>query len=295
MMNASSQKLDIDSLRAVCAIEACGGVTRAAEQLGLSQSAVSHKIRRLEASLDCEILSRRPDAPLFTSPGQDLLAYAKRILGLHDEAVLSLSKTPLKGKISLGMTEDTSCSDLSRILGRFRRLHPGVTVRAQVRMSLLLQGLQAKGELDVAVMQVFAHEVRPTDTVLLVEQLHWVKSPDMPLEASGRVPFLSFDEHCFYRRWALDIGQEAGVTLETVLDCSSAAGIIAGVSSGLGVALLSDRHLRPDMQILGAPFPSPPDIAFVVRAGRKARTPAVEALVREIAQETARPRSLRVA
>lgn len=144
-------------------------------------------------------------------------------------------------------------------------------------------------------MQVFKHEVRPSDTVLFVEKLHWVKSPDMPPETSGRVPFLSFDEHCFYRRWALDISQEAGVTLETVLDCSSAAGIVAGVASGLGVALLSDRHLRSDMQILGAPFPPPPDIAFVVRAGRKARTPAVEALVREIVLETARPRSLRAA
>lgn len=286
-------KLDINSLRAVCAIEEHGGVTRAAEQLGLSQSAVSHKIRRLETNLDCEILSRRPDAPLFTSAGQDLLVYAKRILGIHDEAVLSLSKTPLKGKISLGMTEDTSCSDLSRILGRFRRLHPSVTVRAQVRMSLVLQSLQAKGELDVAVMQVFEHEVRPADTVLEVEKLYWVKSPDLQLGTERRVPFLSFDENCFYRRWGFDIGQEAGLTLETVLDCSSAAGIAAGVASGLGVALLSDRHLRSDMQILDAPFPAPPDIAFVIRASRKARTPAVEALVSEFEREATRHRSLR--
>src|SRR5215510_6732838 len=82
-----AQRLDIDALRALCAIEDSGGVTRAAELLGLSQSAVSHKVKRLESSLECELLRRRPGAPLFTAAGQDLLAYAKRILGIHDEAL----------------------------------------------------------------------------------------------------------------------------------------------------------------------------------------------------------------
>src|SRR5690242_4658299 len=133
-----AQRLDIDSLRALCAIEDHGGVTRAAAFLGLSQSAVSHKVKRLETSLETELLSRRPGAALFTDAGQDLLIYAKRILDIHDEALLSLSKTPLQGKISLGMTEDMTCGDLSRILGRFTRLHPAVSVRMQVHMSLTL-------------------------------------------------------------------------------------------------------------------------------------------------------------
>jgi DNA-binding transcriptional LysR family regulator len=171
-------RLDIDSLRALCAIEDHGGVTRAAQFLGLSQSAVSHKIKRLETSLETELLCRRPGAPLFTDAGQDLLVYAKRILGIHDEALLSLSKTPLHGKISLGMTEDTTCSDLSRILGRFTRLYPGVSVRTQVHQSLTLQSMLSKGEIEVAIMQIFKHEVRPSDTVLFEERLHWVKSAD---------------------------------------------------------------------------------------------------------------------
>ena len=135
MASVMQRRLEIDALRTLIAVEQTGGVTRAAEVLGLSQSAVSHKIRRLETSLDCDILCRKPNGPMFTPAGQDLLGYARRILGLHDEAVLSLSKSPLQGKIALGMTEDTTCSDLSRILGRFHRLHPQVAVRTKVRMS----------------------------------------------------------------------------------------------------------------------------------------------------------------
>lgn len=288
MSDLSARRLDIDALRALRAIEQHGGITRAAEALGLTQSAVSHKVKRLETSLDCDLLCRRPGAPMFTRAGQDLLDYAARILGLHDEALLSLTKTDLAGRILLGLTEDTTCSDLSRILGRFHRLHPQVTVRTKVRMSVILRGMLERGELDAAIVQVFSHEVRPIDVVLFREGLHWVKLAGSALPEAGPIPFLSFDDDCFYRHWAMDIGQDDGALLETVFECSSAAGIVAGVLAGLGVALLSDRHIRPGMEILRSRLPPPPDLAYVVRRARKTRNPALDTLVAEIEAEVSR-------
>ncbi|MFK0165867.1 LysR family transcriptional regulator [Rhizobium sp. NPDC090279] len=288
MTELTSRRLEIDALRALWAIRHHGGITRAAEALGLSQSAVSHKIKRLETSLDCDLLSRKPGVPTFTAAGEDLLDYAGRILGLHDEALLSLSKTSLAGRVALGLTEDTTCTDLARILGRFRRLHPNVSVRTKVRMSLVLRGMLERGELDAAIIQVFAHEVRPTDVVLFCEHLHWVKHPDLSLPPDEPVPFLSFDDECFYRRWALDIGQDGVVVLETVFECTSSAGIVAAVSAGLGVALLNGRHLQPDMEIITQDLPAPPALAYVVRRGRKVRNPALDTLVGEIESEISR-------
>ena len=295
MTDLSSRRLDIEALRALRAIHQHGGITRAAQVLGLTQSAVSHKIKRLETSLDCDLLARRPGAPLFTLAGDELLSYASRILGLHDEALLSLTRTDLAGRIQLGLTEDTTCSDLSRILGRFRRLHPQVAVRTRVRMSLVLRAMLERGELDAAIVQVFAHEVRPTDLVLFREDLHWVKSRDFVLPDDGAIPFLSFDEHCFYRQWALDIGQDGGVLLEAVFDCTSAAGIVAAVTAGLGVALLNDRHLRHDMDIIGTRLPPPPELAYVVRRARKTRNPALDGLIASIEAEISRHGGLSLA
>lgn len=288
MNEINARRLDIDALRALRAIKLHGGVTRAAGALGLTQSAVSHKVKRMETSLGCELLDRRPGGGMFTSEGEGLLEYAVKILGLHDEALVSFAKSDLAGRILLGFTEDTTCSDLSRILGRFKRLHPQVAVRTKVRMSLVLRSMLERGELDVAIIQVFSHEVRPTDVVLFRENLHWVRSRQLSLSAQGAIPFLSFDDDCFYRRWAIDIGQDGGADLETVFECSSAAGIVAAVNAGLGVALLSDRHLGPDMEIVESRLPAPPSLAYVIRRARKARNPALDGLTSEIEREVSR-------
>jgi DNA-binding transcriptional LysR family regulator len=294
MNELNSRRLEIDALRALSAIRQHGGITRAAVALGLSQSAVSHKIKRLEVSLDCELLGRKSGGPMFTAAGEDLLDYAGRILGLHDEALLSLSKTPLAGRLALGLTEDTACTDLARILGRFRRLHPNVSVRTKVRMSLVLRAMLERGELDAAIVQVFSHEVRPTDIVLFREDLHWVKHPDLALPQDGPIPFLSFDDECFYRQWALDIGQDDAV-LETIFECSSAAGIVSAVNAAMGVALLSDRHIRGEMHVVIDRLPRVPALAYVVRRARKSRNPALDSLVGEIEKDIGRHGSLSLA
>ena len=108
MIDFGTRRLDIDALRTLRAIRQHGGVTRASEALGITQSAVSHKIKRLEGSLDCDLLSRKPGTSMFTAAGEELLEYASRILDLHDEALLSLTKTDLAGRILLGLTEDTT-------------------------------------------------------------------------------------------------------------------------------------------------------------------------------------------
>lgn len=230
------------------------------------------------------MLDRRPGG----SEGAALLDYAAKILDLHDEALITFARSDLAGRILLGLTEDTTCSDLSRILGRFRRQHPHVAVRTKVRMSLVLRSMLERGEMDVAIVQVFAHEVRPTDLVLFRENLHWVKSRELSLAPEGAIPFLSFDDDCFYRRWAIDIGQDGEAELETVFECSSAAGIVAAVNAGLGIALLSDRHLRPDMEIVDTRLPAPPQLVYVVRRAKRRRNPALESLISEIEIEVSR-------
>lgn len=290
-----AERLEIDALRALLAIAAHGGVTRAAEHLALSQSAVSHKIRRLEQALDCDLLARRAGGPLFTEAGERLCDYARRMIDLHDETLAALGKKPLSGTIRLGMTEDTTTSGIARILGRFTRLYPEVQVRTRTSQSLNVQAWLKAGELDLAVMQIFRDESLPDDLILFDDSLHWVKSPELAIDPSGRVPFLSFDSNCFYKRWGFAEGQALGHRFEKVLECPSAAGIQSAVRSGLGVALLNGLNVTQDMEILEGIFPPPPDITYIARTNLKSRNSAVKALIEEISQEISNAMPLRVA
>lgn len=287
-------RLDIETLRTLCAIVDHGGITRAAEKLALSQSAISHKVKRLETGLGSSVLTRRPGAPLLTDDGIKLLAYARRICALHDEAVQSLCKQPLSGGIRLGMTEDVTSSDLSLILGRFTRLHPAVSVHTRVQQSLVLQRQLQNAEIDIALMQVFANQVQATDRLLFRDRLHWVKALDVEFEPDAAIPFLSYDDDCFYKNWA--VGTDLHPSgLRIVLECASSAGIASAVRSGLGVALLPGRYVTDAMQILGGSFTEPPGLAYVLRTGRTTRSEPVDALAREIVSRVTTQTELRVA
>lgn len=287
-------RLDIETLRTLCAIADHGGITRAAEKLALSQSAISHKMKRLETGLGSPVLTRRPGGPLLTGDGVKLLAYARRICALHDEAVQSLCKQPLSGRIRLGMTEDVTSSDLSLILGRFTRLHPAVSVHTRVQQSLILQQQLQNAEIDIAVMQIFANQVQPTDRLLFRDRLHWVKAFDVEFDPAEAIPFLSYDDDCFYKNWA--IGTDLHPSgLRIVLECASSAGIASAVRSGLGVALLPGRYVTDGMQILGGDFADPPELAYVLRTGRTTRSEPVDTLAQEIVGRVTTQTALRVA
>lgn len=295
MAEGMAERLEIDGLRALLAIATHGGVTRAAEHLALSQPAVSHKIRRLEKALDCDLLTRRAGRSLFTEAGERLLDYARRMTDLHDEALAALGKKPLAGTIQLGMTEDTTGGDVARILGRFSRVYPEIRVRTRVSQSLKLNDLLDAGEIDIAVMQVFRRDVRPDDLILYEDRLHWIKSRDLRLDPSAPVPFLTFDSNCFYRHWAWAEGVRTGYRFEAVFECASVAGILSAVRSGLGVALMNRLHLSPDLEVVEQEFPEPPPIAYVVRTRPRNRNDAVRGLIDEISREIKNAIPLRVA
>nr|WP_280818853.1 substrate-binding domain-containing protein [Thiorhodococcus minor] len=201
----------------------------------------------------------------------------------------------MTGQIRLGMTEDTSGGGLARILGRFTRRHPDVAVQTPVSQSLAIAAQLEHGELDIGILQLFAHRARPSDRILARDSLHWVKSPDLRLDLSRQVPFLPFDDNCFYRHWTMEVGQSQPPGLASVLTCPSGAGILCALHAGLGVRLLSTRQITPEMEGLSEPLPPPPEVAQIVRIGSGAGASAVRALVDEIATELGQPTTAQAA
>ncbi len=93
---------DIDALRAMVVGVQLGSFSRAAAQLGRSQSAVSMQLRKLEQQADRPLFRRNGCGLVPTEAGVALLAYARRIIALNDEAAISVGATAATAPVRVG-------------------------------------------------------------------------------------------------------------------------------------------------------------------------------------------------
>src|SRR3954453_13816395 len=94
-----SPMLDTDQLRSFLAIVDHGSFTRAAERVNKTQSAVSMHIRRLEEKLGCQLFLKSGRGVELSPDGEKLIGFARRIIGLETNALLTISKKGLHGRV----------------------------------------------------------------------------------------------------------------------------------------------------------------------------------------------------
>lgn len=233
-------QLDVESLRVFLAVLDTGGMTSAAQSVGLSQSAVSWKIKRLEERVGRELLLRDGHALRPTRDGTVVVDHARQLVALHDELVARLTSSELTGQVTFGTTEELSAFCVNAVLGRFNRVHPAATIEFRIEKSRELGRLVKTGALDVAVLQVGATDVLRSDTVLWEDELAWVSAPDWTYMA-GEVPLVSFGRDGFYHRIAEQTLRDEGIDVRVALSAPSTASVLGAVASGLGVAVVSKR------------------------------------------------------
>lgn len=290
-MGAPGLQLDVESLRTLLAVLDHGGMTRAAEHLNLSQSAVSWKIKRLEERVGRPLLIRDGHTLRPTRDGRSLLADARTIVEIHDRAACRLESSELSGTVRLGSNEEVDPARMAALLGRFKVAHPGANIEFVIDHTEHLAVQIDSGELDVAIVQVIEEEVRPTDTVLWTDQLRWVTSAECRHEGDETLPLITFGKHCFYRSVSEPSLTQAGIEHNVAFSASSISGVRAAIAAGLGVGVIGARYLGDDI----IPWPrsrSLPDLPVIHQIARTVpgETPDVaRALVDAISAELLDP------
>ncbi|WP_251134579.1 LysR family transcriptional regulator [Falsiruegeria litorea] len=257
--------LDIESLRALMSVEKCGSVTKSALHLGLSQSTVSHQLSRLETKTGSAMFLREGHGLKLTVDGNSLLHYARRIVGLHDEALASLHVQPVSGSVNFGLANELIETDIIRILGRFQRLYPAVNLKTWIDQASTIETRLATGSVDLAAIPVLRECLISDDSVLCEEELLWVKSQNLTLNFMHPVPLISFGPDNLYTQWAMSVGSAEKCTFETAYECPTAPGIRHAVRSGMGVALMRRSDIDKNMVIVKGDLPAPPKVVFVIR------------------------------
>src|SRR5579871_1778001 len=119
---------DIDALRTMVTGVELGSFARAAAQLGRSQSAVSMQLKKLEQQADQPLFRRNGRGLVPTEAGEALLAYARRIIALNDEAATSLGTTAAVASVRIGLPQDFVEDVIPGAVAQFSRRRPGIHV-----------------------------------------------------------------------------------------------------------------------------------------------------------------------
>jgi len=304
--------MELRHLRTIVAVAQHRSLTKAGEELYLTQSAVSQQIRRLELELGVEVFRRNSRSVELTAEGRVILGYAERALaevdGLHSE--LEEITALLSGQLRIGGVYPTGPYDLFGMLADFRAAHPGVTIHMVESTQEDVLTAVRSDELDCAFSAVDPDALDDEFTATLLWEDEFVVAVPRghPLTARPWVTFeelaaqdlIAYRENSALRRRLERIMGERGLEPSNAFVCTEMAAVRGLASKGLGVAVIPRSVAEepgPEIELRPiGPQPLTWPVALVWRAARR-QSPAGKAFLKvalDHAERTERPR-LRIA
>jgi DNA-binding transcriptional LysR family regulator len=266
--------LDPAWLRSFAAIARAGSVTRAAQAVNRTQSAVSTQLQQLEAALGVRLVERSTRSLALTAQGLAFLPHAQALLEQQEAARAAVR--PAAGPPParrLGVSEYFVPDRLAELLGVLRDAAAPARLELLLGASAALQALWTRGETELAV--VTAATPPAGATLLRREPLAWVASPRLVLRAGEPVPLVLLGSECPVRDIALGALARAGRAYHVQLGCTGSQAAVAAIRAGWGVGCLNLSAIPPDLEVLtrSAPrrWPSPGRLAFYLLARPEAR------------------------
>ena len=275
------KNLPMDLLRAFVSVAQLNSFTKAGEILGRSQPAISLQIKRLEELVDESLLARNGKNLELTEAGESLYDYANQILTLNDLAISQLTKSSIAGKIRLGIPSEFATVLLPKIVSRFAKAYPNVTLEVNCELSKHLLSKEGKASHDL----ILALEDKPSATgsdLVKTDELVWVASADHNVQKVSTVPLIAAAEGCIYRHRAIHVLDRSQQPWQIVYTNPDLTGIQYAIQEGLGVTVLAKSTVPENLKIL-TPSARFPDLGKVgislICSSRNKKNKAVNLLI----------------
>ncbi len=255
-----------------------GSITRAAEEMGYTQSAVSRSIADLEREWDVTLLTRNKDGVVLTSQGESLLpdiqslCNAQRTLETQVSALHGLTS----GTLRVGTFTSVSNHWLPGIMKEFLALYPGIQFQLVSKWEFSeVEELVRRGQVDCGFLGLPAGDGLDI-SFLRRDRLLAVLPPDHPLAGAACYPMARLTQDPFIliqENWDMEISrifQEEGLRPNVRYTLNDDFSILAMVEQGLGVSILSEMMVRSTGRRISAiPLERPRhrEIGLAVRRG----------------------------
>ncbi|QDV50021.1 LysR family transcriptional regulator [Gimesia fumaroli] len=197
--------MEVDQLRYFLRVAERGNFTRAAEELMISQPALSRSIQKLEDELGQPVFERKTRSLALTDAGVLLQSRAQQILTLIEDTKAEISDDGHTGQIRVGAIPTIAPYFLPDFLRQFSAEFPEATLIVQEETTDKLLHSCTQGEIDLAILALPVPARYLEVEELFQEELLLVMPPDHPLVEKTQIrladikpyPFVLLDEaHC---------------------------------------------------------------------------------------------------
>lgn len=245
--------MEIYQLRAFAAVARTGHVTRAAEQLHLTQSAVSKQLKALEEEWGGPLFDRTPAGMVPSAIGRRLLPLAQRTLDAAGELIQAARQLQgqLSGLLRLGTIVDPASIRLGELLGEMQQHCPQVDVRlAQGISGTVLQQLKA-GELEACFFLGEVDDPEVSAIALGMESYAVVLPPAWAPRAMGQgwaalaaLPWIGTVRGSSQTVIMERLLRQQGLTRQTVAEADQESSMLDLVQAGVGLCLARERRVH---------------------------------------------------
>ena len=220
----SPRNLDISALRSFVTVAELGGVTRAAERLNLTQSAVSMQLKRLETAFDQPLMQRHGRGVCLTSEGEQLLGYGRRMVKLNDETWNRMMHEAFESRVSFGVPEDIVRPYVTGMLREFVGAFPRARINMVSSISRLFLKQFEKGRIEV--MLTTEPAATGAGECLYRAPLKWYVGRDSEIFRQRPLP-LAAKPDCIFLPVARAALEGAGISWETPYQANDRRDLVA--------------------------------------------------------------------
>ncbi len=233
--------------------------TRAGEDVNLSQSGVSVRVRELERELGVKLFEQLGKKIALTEAGRMLEPFARRVVAAVDDARQAIEEFRglERGRLRIGASTTPGMYIVPRIIAEFKRLYPQIEISLGIKDTRGVEEGILRNEYDFGF--VGSHLTGGDDVEAIawcVDELLLIAAPNHALTHRRTFNLLDIVKEPFIFRERGSATQavvesslrEAGVQLKPVIELGNPEAIKQAVQSGLGIAFISKFAVETELR-----------------------------------------------
>ena len=282
-----SANINLMMLKTLDSLRETGSISRTAEHLHVTQSAVSHTVKALERILETPVVIREPRGISLTAAGKSASESATIALGAIDN-ILKLAGSSISGKVSVAAINCVSRVILSEVLVSVRKNHPNIEISLFTGTDQEVEHWVKSGIADIGIaynMDNSCSELLFDDEFYFISTYRQSPTSTIDLESLDSKPIIVSSSGCELFIQELFEQHKQELVIKTTV--SDTAALFSIVSSGYGNSLIPGLAFPNDWKKLVTRQAVSPTLTCSLRlmhAKEQVSDDAIQVLIKEIQQ-----------